>query len=303
MAQDILQHLGNDRRPDRIAGHGAKLGHGGDDREIERLAVASINHGDGPRRVAVRGRGRVRGLHLPAQEARDFGQGLDRCGQADALDGMAEPVEPGEAQHELVAALRLRERMDLVDDDAREAREDARRILVAEQKREAFRRGDEDVRRPFDHQRTGVRGSVAGAHRDANLRPGHAHPLGHRADAGQRRVQVALDVVVQGFERRDVEQLHAVRQTRAVQFIAGARRRQMGPNLVDAPQERGQRLAGTGGRQDQGVLANLNGRPGGRLRRSRFSEGFTKPGANRQGEWSPQIGHDTTPREKMRLSL
>jgi hypothetical protein len=60
--------------------------------------------------------------------------------------------------------------------------------------------------------------------------------------------------------------------------------------LVDTPQKGGQGFAGTGWRQDQGVLAALDGRPTLRLGRRRRAEGRLKPGADgraekRQGIW------------------
>ena len=58
-----------------------------------------------------------------------------------------EGLQPGEAEHELVAALAFGERVDLVDDDPREAGEDARRLLVGEHQREGLGRGQQDVRR------------------------------------------------------------------------------------------------------------------------------------------------------------
>ena len=57
-------------------------------------------------------------------------------------------------------------------------------------------RGDEDVGRGAQHRRPFPLRRVAGAHRDAHV----------GADAAQRRLQVALDVVAQGLERRDVDE-------------------------------------------------------------------------------------------------
>jgi hypothetical protein len=51
------------------------------------------------------------------------------------------------AQHQLVAALAFGQRVDLVDDHALQPREDARRVLVGQEQRQAFGRGQQDVRR------------------------------------------------------------------------------------------------------------------------------------------------------------
>ena len=61
---------------------------------------------------------------------------------------------------------------------------------------------------------------------------------------GERRAQVLLDVEGQGPQRRQVE------EPGAVAARSGGSR---GDEPVDAPQERGQRLARAGGRADQGV--------------------------------------------------
>ena len=50
---------------------------------------------------------------------------LDGGGEADAAEGGGEGLQAGEAEHELVAALAFGEGVDLVDDDAGDAGEDA----------------------------------------------------------------------------------------------------------------------------------------------------------------------------------
>ena len=78
---------------------------------------------------------------------------------------------------------------------------------------ERFGRGDQDVRRPRDHRR---RGRWRACRRCAPPRAAAASglpavaALGLGADARQRRAQVALDVVVERLEGRDVEQTDAL---------------------------------------------------------------------------------------------
>ncbi len=64
---------------------------------------------------------------------------LDGGGEADAAQAGREGLQPGEAEHQLVAALGFGQRVDLVDDHPGEAGEDARRLLVGEQQGEAIR--------------------------------------------------------------------------------------------------------------------------------------------------------------------
>ena len=88
------------------------------------------------------------------------------------------------------------------------------------------------------------------------------------ADAAQRCAQVAVDVVGERLERRDVDEARAP--------LAGRRRRLVG-ELVDRVQERGQRLARAGRRRDQDMLAGGDRRPGLILGRCRRREGRGEP--------------------------
>ena len=95
----------------------------------------------------------------------------------------ASALQPREAEHQLVAALALGERMDFVDDDPGDPGEDSRRLRVGQHQRQQLRRRQQDVRRvdplPRPLRRAGVPGPV--------LDPdGQAH-LGQRRCAGCAR--------------------------------------------------------------------------------------------------------------------
>ncbi len=92
---------------------------------------------------------------------------------------------------------------------------------------------------------------VAGADGDGRRGDGDALRLRDVRDAGQRRAQVALDVDGQRLERRDVEHAAACLW----------RRRRLEHQAVEAPEERGQRLAAAGRGEDQRRLAARDGRP------------------------------------------
>ena len=166
--------------------------------ELERLARAGVDDGD----LAVR--------PDAAEEAGDRLErplrGADRpirCGGS-APSG-AEALEPLQAQGEVGAALRAGDRVDLVDDHVLDAAQDLAG-LAREQQVQALGGRDEDVRRRGGRSRGGPRPAC----RRSGWRPrccggSLAEPLGREADAGQRRPQVALDVVGQGLERRDVQ--------------------------------------------------------------------------------------------------
>src|SRR5437016_4312991 len=72
------------------------------------------------------------------------------------------------------------------------------------------------------------------------------------ADAVERLAQVLLDVVVEGPERRDVDDVDAVFQS----TIGGE-----AVQVIERPEERGQRLPGAGGRDDQRVATGRDGVP------------------------------------------
>ena len=116
--------------------------------------------------------------------------------------------------------------------------------------------------------------------RDATVMRGGrlAEALRRQADPGQRRPQVALDVVGQGLERRDV-------QDADVPGLAALRRRaRVAGQAVEAPQEGGQGLAAPGRGVDQGVMAVRDRRPALGLGLGRGLEAALEPVADRRRE-------------------
>ena len=109
--------------------------------------------------------------------------------------------------------------------------------LRGEHQVERLGRRDQDVGRLLEDLAPLLLRRVAGAHRDPHL----------RLEPGERAAQVALDVVVERLQRRDVEHAQPL-----------ARRR---VQAVERVEERGQRLAGAGRRLDQHVRAGRDRRP------------------------------------------
>jgi len=129
------------------------------------------------------------------------------------------------------------------------------------------------------HAVTLAGGRVAGAHPGADIDVGQALRLQRSADAGERRFEVAPDVVRQRLERRDVDDLG---------FVLEPVRERLAHQGVDGREEGRERLAGSGGGRDQHVPAGLEGRPGLRLRRRRRGEAVVEPvgdGRMKQGHW------------------
>ena len=146
------------------------------------------------------------------------------------------------------------------------SREDLARLRGQHQVERLGRR-DQDVGRRAQHRRALAGRRVAGADRDAHVVA--------EAEAAQRRAQVALDVVGERLQRRDVDQPRAV--------LAGRRRRRR-DEAIERPEERGERLARAGRRADQHVLAGRDRRPRLRLRRRRRLERALEPVADQRGE-------------------
>ena len=157
-----VEHLDNRRR--RAAGH--------DDVGRNFLAVA-LRH------------------QKPRQRFR-FGH---RRRQADRAHFRRQPPQPRQAERQQIAALGGDQRMQFVEHDALERREQKRRVVRRQQQRQLFRRGQQNVRRiaplplPPRHRR------VAGTGLDPDRQP----------HLGNRRLQIARDIDRQRLQRRDVE--------------------------------------------------------------------------------------------------
>ena len=214
---DELEDLRVDRGPDRLLLLGlAHVVERHDDLQVELLRAAGVDELD---------------LAPARDEAADLLQRPLRRGEADALDRLAdEPVEPLEAKREMRAALRAGDGVHLVDDHRLDPAQRLAR-LRGEQQEERLRGRDQDVRRLAQHRGALLLRRVAGADADAQL----------RAQAGERAAQVALDVVVERLQRRDVEQAQALARPRV--------------EPVDPVEEGGERLARAGRRLDQRVPA------------------------------------------------
>ena len=141
--------------------------------------------------------------------------------------------EPLEGQRQVGAALGLGDGVDLVDDHGLDPGEDLAH-LRGDHQVERLRGGDQDVGRRALHRLALLLRRVAGPQADRDL----------GADSLQRRAQVALDVVGERLQRRDVDDLRP-----GAELLGPAGER------VDPPEEGAQGLAGAGRGADQGVGA------------------------------------------------
>ena len=92
-------------------------------------------------------------------------------------------------------------------------------------------------------------------------------------DAGQRRLEIAVDVVRERLERRDVDDLGLVGQP-ALEALPH--------QVVDRRQKRGERLARAGRRGDEGMAAGLDRRPSLGLGGRRRGETVGEPARDRR---------------------
>ena len=202
-----------------------------DDLEVERLSGAGVDDRD----LATEAR--------PAEETRDRVERPLRGGQADPLHRpgsgrlrVAQRLEAFEAEREVRTALRPGDRVDLVDDDVFDRAQDLAGGAGQHQV-ERFGGRDEDVGRMPGDLAAVLGRRVAGPTGDRDVRGGLAQALGGEGDPGQRRAQVALDVVGQRLERRDVQDADRAGG------LAGGRRRRVRRQPVERPEEGSEGLA------------------------------------------------------------
>ncbi len=129
------------------------------------------------------------------------------------------------------------------------------------------------MRRGLAHRRAFFLMCIAGAYGSADVQFGKAHARQLFGDAGQRILQVDLDVIGQRLERRHVDHKRLVWQLAAMLQA-------LMHQIVEYRKEGGQGFAGAGGRGDQGRTPRLDQRPRLRLRGRHRRECAVKPGTD-----------------------
>ena len=216
------------------------------------------------------------------QEARHLLDRLLGGRQADARQPAAgERLEPLERQRQVHAALAAGHGVDLIHDHGAGGGEHLPARLRAHEDVERLGRRHHDVRRALAHRGALVLRRIAGAHEGADAVLGQAARAQLGVDAGERRLEVAVDVVRERLERRDVHHVGLVGERAGGE--SGAHQ------LVDDGQEGRQRLARAGGRGDQDVAPRRDLRPRRLLCRGGCGEGALEPGAD---GWMKLGGHE-----------
>src|SRR3974390_3863278 len=123
------------------------------------------------------------------------------------------------------------------------------------------------MRRSAAHALAFSRGRIAGAHPGAELDARQTAPSEFPLDPSQRRLQVAVDVVGQCLEGRDVDHLGRISES-AFYTLTN--------QFVDRRKKCSKRFARTRRRCDQGMTAGFDFCTGFSLSRGRLSEGVRK---------------------------
>jgi hypothetical protein len=259
-----LEQLGVDRGPDRPT---RRLGTADERVEVGRGSRVRLDHRvdrDLDLEVELLADSGVDDSTLAGwsdHEAGDLLERLLRRRQSDPLDlPSGRRRQPLERQCQMGAPLGRRHRVDLVDDARLGAGEQLLRS-TGEHQIQRFGRGDEDVRRLAEHRLALALRCIPGPHRDTQVRP----------DAAQGHPKVAVDVVGERLQRRDIDQPDAPRAGGDVVsgWLAG--------QPVDRPQKRSQRLPRPRRGRDQDVVTRGDRRPRLGLCRRRLGERAGKP--------------------------
>ena len=249
LAPDLVGHHRFERRVGRLDG------------EVARTLVAGIDDRDLRGLLAV--------LVGADEQARHGADGVLGRGKPDALQAVAaERRQAFERQRQMRAALVRRDGVDLVDDHGPRRRQHPAAGFGAEQHVERLGRGHEDVRRLASHAGALVGRGIAGADQRADGDVGKAAESKLAPDPLERRFEIAVDVVRQRLERRDVDDMHGVRKP-SVEPLAD--------EVVDGGEEGGQRLARARRRGDQRMPPGLDRGPGVGLGRARAGKGALEP--------------------------
>ena len=168
------------------------------------------------------------GLPSVAGAGEKMGDGFDRVlrgREADALQAVAaQSREPLQRQSEMGAALVRRDGVDLVHDHRAGARQHRAPGLRAEQHVKRFRRRHQNVRRAAAHPLALGDGRVSRSDPGADLDIGKPAPAELLPDAGQRRLEILMDVVRQRLERRHVDDLRRIARAAPRDPVARDRR-------------------------------------------------------------------------------
>ena len=161
--------------------------------------------------------------------------------QARTPHARRQPPQPRQTQRQQIATLTGRQRVQLVDHHPPQRGEQRGAVRIGQQQRQRFRRGQQHLRRPRPLASLVLRWRVAAA----------GFHLQGQTHLGDRRHQVALHILCQRLQRRDVERVQPLGRRLAAKG-GGRERGQRG-------QKPGQCFARTRIGHQQGIVAGAGG--------------------------------------------
>ena len=188
-----------------------------------------------------------------AQQIRNLLDRVLRRRQTDAHQIVcAQRCQTFQRQRQMGATLVRSHGVDFVHDNCARGRQHGTARNGAEKDVKRFRRGDEDMGRAAAHALAFAGGRIAGAHPGADLDVREPALAELRSNAGKRHLQVALDVVGQCLQRRDIDHLGGVLELPI---------KRLADQPIDSPKESRERLARPGRRGNESVPICPNRRP------------------------------------------
>src|SRR5437773_700994 len=159
-------------------------------------------------------------VHVADLAVREAGEELrllldrrDRGAQPDADEVLTRLLpQTLEANRQEGSALRRADLVDLVEDDPLDVRKVLAELRGAKDDCDALRRRDEDMRRPSDLPLSFLGRRVPGPHAHADLRLRFPLLLRQGRELLQGLLEVSVDVVREGLQRRDIEAIDPVLQ-------------------------------------------------------------------------------------------
>ena len=247
--------------PHLVGGDRAQFGGWNLDSEIERALVSNIHD----HRI---------GTPIPRQEMRNLFDRLLGRGKPDAhRRSVSQRLQPLQRKRQMHAPFVVGHGVNFIHNHGLHIAQDGAALLRRQQNVERLRRRNQNVRRALQHEPPVFHQSVARAHGRPDLR--HQQPAisRHLQNFSQRDFKILLNVVAEGFERGNIENVGAVAQFPGEGFADEA---------INACQKSGQRLARSRRSRDKSSVAGKNVRPALLLRFRRRREARREPFLNQR---------------------
>src|SRR5579883_186649 len=219
--------------PHFIAGDGAEFVAGDFDGELHLALVADLDD-----------------FRFGAEKLSDFFDRADSGGEADFLERAAgQSFETRNGESEMRASFVAGDGVNLVEDQSFHGAQHFASAFRSKKYVQRFGRGDENVRRFFAHRGSFGLRRISGADGGPDGGEMQASGSGQTGDSLKGDVEIFVNVVAQGFERRYIEYFGSGWKLIAAGFFN---------QLIERDEERGKCFPGSGGRGDKNVVTGAN---------------------------------------------